>query len=428
LSVSVLAGVISGVVPACRTSGIYVSRALKEEQSRASTGRRWRRLHGTLVIAQTAMSLVLLIGAALLVRTWIALHNLDLGLQPKNVVAVNISLLESSYPKYDGCQSFFDPLLQKVRSLPGVHAAALTPYLDFGIDVVKAPLSIPGQPPATSTGGPFAKRLDVTPDFFEALGMRVLKGRSFTEEDVRGTGQCAIIDDNLARRNFGETDPIGQTVFFDDAAYTIVGIVNTRRDCDHLDPAVGALFRPRNPYWRDMVLIARTEGPPLRWVGAIRAQVAELEKDEVITNVETLEASFSEMLSPQRFSVVLLGLFAGVALTLATVGLYGLLQYTTAQQVHDIGIRMALGAERADIGAMVLRQGLKLSGIGVAVGIVGAVALTRVLSNLLYNVTPTDPLTVALVSLTLMGIALPASYIPARRTARIDPMEALRYE
>ncbi|MBL7184906.1 MAG: ABC transporter permease [Phycisphaerae bacterium] len=428
LGVSVLTGIFFGVIPACRTSGVCVTRALKEGQTRSSTGRGWRHLHGGLVIAQTGLSLILLIGAALLVRTWIALQREDLGFRPENVIAVQVRLLESRYPEYDGCQPFFDPLLQRVRSLPGVRSAALTPFLDFGRDVMKSPFSIAGQIPANPDEGPFAKHRDVSSGFFETLGMRLLKGRTFTEEDMHGTTHCAVVDENLVRRHFAAIDPIGQKVSIEEADCTIVGVVSTLKDFRHLNPTVGTVFRPRNPYYRDMVLIVRTDGDPLRLAGAIRSQIAELEKDEVITEVETLKANLSDMLAPQRFSVVLLGLFAGIALTLALVGIYGLLQYSTAQQTHDIGIRMALGAKSADVLKAVLGRGLRLAILGIAVGVAGALALTRLLSSLLYGVSPTDLFTFVCVSLLLAGVALLASYIPARRAAKIDPMVALRYE
>jgi putative ABC transport system permease protein len=437
LGVSVLTGLVFGVIPACRASDVRVSRVLKEGQTRSSTGRGWRRLHGGLVIAQMSLSLILLIGAALLIRTWMALQKTDLGFRPEKVLSVDIHLRESTYPDYASCQGFFEPLLQRVRALPGVRAVAVTPFLDFGIDAMKSPFTIAGQAPVNPEDRPYLKRRGVTPDFFETLGMRLLKGRSFTPEDMQGTTHSAIIDKNLARQYFADTDPIGQTVHTkdtdysiegEDVDYTIVGVVGTLKDFRHLDPALGTLYHPQNKYWRDMVLVVRTDGDPLRLAGAIRAQVAELEKDDVVTEVETLEANLSGLLAPRRFSMVLLGLFAGIALTLAAVGIYGLLQYSTAQQTHDVGIRMALGARRADVLKAVLGRGLRLTLIGVALGLVGAYALTRLLASLLYGVPPTDPLTFVGVSLVLVAVALLASYLPARRAARIDPMAALRYE
>jgi putative ABC transport system permease protein len=437
LAVSVLTGLVFGVVPACRASDVHVSRVLKEGQTRSSTGRGWRRLHGGLVVAQTGLSLILLIGAALLIRTWIALQRMDLGFRPEQVLTVDIRLRESRHPVYERCEGFFEPLLQRVRALPGVRAAAVTPFLDFGSDAMKDPFSTVGRLPVNSEDAPCLKRLGVTPGFFEALGMRLLKGRTFTEEDMLETAHSAIIDENLARQHFAEVDPIGRKIYTKDADYTIagvdvdyaiVGVVSTLRDFRHLDPALGTLYHPQNKYWRDMVLVARTEGDPLPLAGAIRARVAELETDDVITNVETLETHLSDLLAPQRFSVVLLSLFAGIALTLAAVGIYGLLQYSTARQTHDIGIRMALGARRTDVLWAVLGHGLRLTLVGVVIGLAGAYGLTRLLASLLYRVPPTDLPTFAGVSLVLVAIALLASYLPARRAARIDPMAALRYE
>jgi putative ABC transport system permease protein len=258
--------------------------------------------------------------------------------------------------------------------------------------------------------------------------MRLLKGRTFTEEDMRGTARNAIIDENLARKHFSDSDPVGQKVRVEGVDRTIVGVVGPLRDFRYPDPALGALFYPQTQYWRDMLLIVRTDGDPLSVAGAIRAQVAQLDTDQVISEMELLDTRLSNMLAPQRFSVVLLGLFAGIALILAMVGIYGLLQYNTAQQTHDIGIRMALGAGRGDVLKAILGHGLWLSLVGVALGLAGALALTRFLSHLLYGVPPTDWLTFGGVSLILVSIALLASYVPARRAAGVDPMAALRYE
>jgi predicted permease len=437
LAVSVLTGLVFGVVPACRASDVHASRVLKEGQTRSATGRGWRRLHGGLVIAQTGLSLILLIGATLLIRTWIALQRTDLGFRPEQALTVNISLQESRYPVYERCAGFFEPLLQRVRALPGVRAAAVTPFLDFGFDAMKNPFSTVGPLPVNSEDAPSLKRRGVTPGFFEALGMRLLKGRTFTEEDLQGTTRRAIIDENLARQHFADIDPIGRRIYTKDTDYTsagvdvdytIVGVVSTLRDFRHLGPAPGTLYHAQNKYWGDMTLVVRTDGDPLRLAGAIRAQVAELEKDDVITDLETLEAYLSDMLAPQRFSVVLLGLFAGIALSLAMVGVYGLLQYSTTQQTHDIGIRMALGARKTDVLTAVLGHGLRLTLVGVGVGLAGAWALTRLLASLLYGVPPTDLPTFVGVSLVLVAVASLASYLPARRAARIDPMAALRYE
>ncbi|OHB65274.1 MAG: hypothetical protein A2Y77_00635 [Planctomycetes bacterium RBG_13_62_9] len=430
VGVSVLTGLLFGVIPACRASDVRVSRTLKEGMTRSSTGRGWRRLHGGLIVAQTGLSLILLIGAALLIRTWIALQSVDLGFQPESVMSVDIFLPESRYPDPNRCRAFFEPLLQQVRTLPGVRSAALTDFLALGLGESHngQPFSIIGQPPVSPEEAPLAMRLDVSPSFFETLGVRLRKGRTFTEEDVQGVTDGVIIDENLARKYFAGIDPIGLKIDLYKTELTIVGVVSALRDFHHLDPLVGKVFRPLVRNIGYAVLVVRTEGDPLRLAGPIRAKIAELDKDGVDADFEAIEAGLSAMLAPQRFSVVLLGIFAGMALTLAAAGIYGLLQYSTSQQTHDIGIRMALGARRTDVLKTVLGHGLRLTLLGVALGLAGALALTRLLASLLYGVPPTDVLTFISVSVVLVAVALLASYLPARRAARIDPMVALRYE
>ena len=267
----------------------------------------------------------------------------------------------------------------------------------------------------------------VTPGYFQTMGIELLRGRTFTDQDIRAGGlSAAVIDENLARKYFPDTDPIGQMINHT----PIIGVVRTVRDFQVLAPQHDVFYLPLHSsrYFANMDLVVRTERDPMRLAPQLRAQVAALDRDQPVASLQTLDAALAEMLAPRRFTMILLGLFAAIALILAATGIYGLLQYTTAQRTHEIGIRIALGAAKMDVLRAVLTQGLKLILIGLAVGVAGALALTRVLASLLYDVTPTDALTLVSVSGVLMTVALVASYIPARRAARIDPMEALRYE
>jgi putative ABC transport system permease protein len=432
LGVSLLTGLLFGLVPAWRASDIGVNETLKQGTGRTTGGRRWGRLHDGLVVSQLGLSLVLLIGAALLIRTLVALQTVDLGFQPRNLLAMEVELPVTKYMETDQCNNFFGPLLERIRTLPSVHSVGAHPDGHHAANIFSSPdargrdFTIVGP---TGSGQPRSARwLPVTPGFFDAVGMRRLAGRTF--DDL--APDSIVIDRTLANACFPDSDPLGQTFMTDDSsgqkAHTIVGVVDTIRCFDAPGPVLGTVYTRGTEYSKWATFFVRTDGDPLRLAPAIREVVAQLEKDQVIKTIEPLEATLSQMLAPRRFVVILLGLFAGIALALATIGIYGLLQYSTTRQTRDIGIRMALGARRGDVLKAVLGQGFKLILIGVVIGIAGAVAVTRVLSSLLYGVTPTDPVTLVLVSGVLMVAALAASYLPARRAARVDPMVALRYE
>ena len=428
LGVALLTGLLFGLVPAWRASDIGVNETLKQGTGRTTGGRRWRRLHDGLVVSQLGLSLVLLIGAALLIRTLVALQAVDLGFQPQNLLAVDFDLPWAKYIETEQCNNFFKPLLERLQTLPsvrsvgGYNAIGLFSSPDAGgSDFTIAEPTGPGQLRS-------ARWIAVTPGFFDAVGMRWLAGRAFDNSD----SDAIVIDETLARECFPDSDPLGQTLVTGDSseqkAHTIVGVVDTIRSFDTPGEVVGTVYTQVTEYEQWTAVLVRTDGDPMRLAPAIREVVSGLEKDKVIAEMMPMEEKLSGMLVYRRFVMTLLGIFAGIALALATVGIYALLQYSTTRQTRDIGIRMALGARRVDVFRAVLGRGGKLILIGVVVGVAGAVVLTRVLSSLLYDVTPTDPVTVVLVSCVLTTVAMLASYLPARRAARIDPMKALRYE
>jgi putative ABC transport system permease protein len=426
VGVAVLTGLLFGTLPAWRPADTHVSRILQEGRMRSSTPR-GRRLGGSLVVLQIGLSLILLVGAALLVRSLIALQSLDLGFEPENMLSVEIRLPTAKYPDSQHCSAFWDEAMGQVRRLPQVCAAGLVSSgLQLGAMEADLPFSIPGRPASDSEEPLFAKWICVSPDFFKAMGIRLLTGRDFTEEDRPSQ---IIIDETIARRCFGDDDPVGRTLLADGGGeMTIVGLVRATRDFLTPDPPEGAIYMHMPASSQDMVLVVRTDDDPVRCAPLLREQITALSEDEVISRIDTLETILSASLASRRFVMILLSLFAGIALIVAMIGVYGLLEYSTSQQTHDIGIRMALGARRSDVLKAVLERGLKLTLIGVVCGLAGTMAVTRTLSGLLYDVTPTDPVTLLCVSLVLAGVALLASYLPARRAAKVDPMVALRCE
>ncbi|HEV2246197.1 MAG TPA: FtsX-like permease family protein, partial [Terriglobia bacterium] len=354
------------------------------------------------------------------------------GFAPERVLTVDLSLTDARYPAPRQKSEFFSQVLRRVESLPGVRSAALadslplSPYQTF----LMMPLNrlLPGAAPSSSTRV-MISRLKVSPGYFYTLGIPVLKGRTFTDHDDEQALKVAVLNETLARHLWPTEDPIGKQLPLFGNNLTVVGVVgNTRHEgLSHDTQAefyVPYLQSPDN----SMQLAVRTAAEPDSIVSAVRAQVRNVDPDQPLYHVATLQQVLSESLAPRRFNLLLLGIFAAIALALATVGIYGVMAFSVTQRTHEIGIRMALGAERREVLSLIVRQGLRLTLVGVVLGVAGAWALTRFLANLLYGVKPTDPLTFVAVSLILIFVALAACYIPARRAAKVDPMVALRYE
>ncbi len=427
LGLSVLTGLVFSLLPAWKAAGVHLSHIMKGTSASPAAGWRWRYLRKGLVVSQIGMALVLLMGVGVLIRSLVLMQREDLGFTAEGVLVAHIELPKIKYPDQPQWTGFFEQLLRQTQALPGVQSAAVVSGgLDLSTGGGFIGISVDGRPPADPQESRLARIVQASLDFHRTLGMAIVKGRGFTEQDVQGSGALNIlIDETLAQKCLADVDPIGQRI----NGMTIVGVVKTIRDFEELAPAVNTIYMP-TPAHCYMIsdLVVRASGDPLRLADAVRAQVALLDKDLEVSRIYTLKENLAEMLAPKRFVTILLGLFAQITLILAAVGLYGIIQYSVAQGSRDVGICMALGATRWNVLVAVLRQGLVVALIGVVAGVAGSLAATRVLSSLLYGVSSTDPLTLAAVSLVLIAIALLATYLPARRAARIDPMVALRCE
>lgn len=432
LAVSLVTGILFGLAPALAATRLDLAEKLKEGVQAASASSRGGLLRGILAVAELSLALVLLIGAGLLIKSFDRLLAVDPGFAPERVLTMNISLTDLRYPQTTEKLSFFSDVLRRVESLPGVRSAALgdsLPLSPYRVRLMIRPEIATPTGPAPSSTAVMMSRLTVSPGYFYTLGIPVLKGRTFTDHDDEQSPKVAVVNEALARRLWPGEDPIGRQLPLLDDSLSVVGVVgNTRHEGLGQDPAseiyVPYLQQPTN----SMQLAIRTATDPASLASAVRGQVAAIDPEQPVYNVATLEQMLSESMAPRRFNLLLLGLFALIALILAAVGIYGVMAFSVTQRTHEIGIRMALGAERRDVLRLVVRQGLRLTLAGVIFGVAGACALTRFLKSFLYGVRPTDPVTFVLVSALLVAVSILASYIPARRATRVDPMVALRYE
>jgi len=436
LIVSILTGVLFGLAPALQSSRIGVTESLKEGGPRAIGGFRSRRLHKALIVFEVAVASVLLVGSGLMVRSLTKIATTAPGFDPERLLTMNISLPESKYSEDHQAVAFFDQLLKRVEPLPGVQSAAAVSHLPtktgnyWGISIEGHRFE-PGQ-------GPTVAYRWITPAYFRTMGIPLMKGRYFKEKDVEGRAGVVIINQKMAREYWPEGEPIGKRLKLggQDSQkpwLTIVGVTgDLKNPFKKLQGSSGIENEIYVPHaqaaLKAMRLVVRTAADPLALVSAIRDQVSELDPDLPISEINTTRRLLSGNLSLYRFITVLPSVFAALALLLAGTGLYGVIAHSVSQRTHEIGVRMALGAQVSDVLKLVVGQGMKLAFIGVAVGLAVSFALTRVISSLLYEVSPTDPLTFVCVLLFFTGVALLASYIPARRATKVDPMSALRYE
>ncbi|MDT7603415.1 MAG: hypothetical protein QOF61_1412 [Acidobacteriota bacterium] len=435
LLVSLLTGLIFGLAPAMQATKFNLNETLKEGGRDSAAGSRGNRIRSVLVVSEVALSLILLIGAGLLINSFLHLRHVDPGFRTGNLLTMSVALPLQKYPDAARQSAFYTEMIRRVEALPGVRSAAVTSQIPLTKQGDSVGVRIEGRPePAPGEENIVATRV-VSPHYFQTMGIQLLRGRAFGDEDRADAPAVAVISDAMARRYWPGEDPLGKRICpgkpqSPDDWITIVGVVNDVRQFGldaELKPQIYLPYQ-QSDYFSPRHLVVGTNVEPQSLAATVRGTVWEIDRDQPVSNITTMEEVFSESIARQRFSMLLLGVFGVVALLLAAVGIYGVMSYSVAQRTHEIGIRMALGAQKWDVLKLAVGQALKLVMIGVAVGLAASMVLTRVMSSLLFGVSSTDPATFAIISLVLVGAGVLASYIPARRATKVDPMIALRYE
>jgi putative ABC transport system permease protein len=434
LGASLLTGVLFGIVPALQATRTNLNESLKEGgQKGAAGGLRRNRVRSLLVVAEVALSLVLLAGAGVMVRALVEMTHSDLGLRPEGVLTMQMSLPREGYEANQQRIAFFEQLAARAAALPGARSAAVINFVPMSREgTTSSYFRVDGQPEPPKGRRPIANYLIVTPGYFETAGVSIKRGRGFTpSDDERGARVC-VVNETLARHSFPGGDAVGRRLVIseEDGPIEIVGVAADVKNEDLDEQAEWEMYRPlRQDPWQTMALVVRGEGAdPSALVPALRGEVRALDPVLPVYNVRTMPEIVDEAVSPKRLATLMLTFFAAGALLLAAVGLYSVMSYTVAQRTHEIGIRMALGAQGRDVLRLVVGQGAALALAGLGLGLAGAFALTRVMSSILYGVAATDPLVLFGVALVLALAALLACYLPARRATKVDPMIALRYE
>jgi putative ABC transport system permease protein len=424
-----LSGLLFGIGPALQASRQDLRDSLTEGGGKSTSSVRQQRFRSALVVVEIALSLVLLVGAGLLLRGFLRLSATPSGLVAENVLTAHMAVPAA---QLEGATArIFRPVVEKVRALPGVRSAALISMLPIQEAWTNGSYQVVGRPPLPPQQQPLAEWRAASPGFFSTLGIPVLRGRDFDSTDGGPGVRRVIINEALARKEFPGENPLGRQLLLEEAPHTIVGLVGSVRQAglDH-EPLPEVYF----PYTRegievylsDSILVIRTAVPPEGLTAEVRGAVRQVDPGLSLYNVQTMEEVVSRSLADRRLQLLLLAAFAGIALLLAAAGLYGVISYLVAQRTREIGVRLALGAQRREVVGMVMRQGAGLAAAGIALGLVGGLALTRVLGSLLYGVSARDPLTFVTIPALLAAVALAATWMPARRAARVDPMLAIR--
>jgi putative ABC transport system permease protein len=435
LLAALLTGVLFGLAPVLGFKAATSGEGLKETSRGTTASASESRFRGLLVISEFALALVLLIGAGLLITSFRNLLRGNLGFDADHILSAQLFLSTAEYPsdKPEKRVEFVNDAMQRIRQLPGVESVGAAGFMPLSGFWGEADFTVQGQPEPEPGQKPSAKSDLVTPDYFRAMGIPLLKGRAFTEQDRMGAAQVVIINETLARKEFGSQNPVGQQLNFGDSKksdlWEVVGVVSDIHDFGLEEKVRGNVFRPFAQITLPVVaFVVRTSGRPSSLTSGVEQAIWSVEKDQPIYKIIGVDQLANESLGLRRVSSILLGAFSALALLLAGLGIYGVTAFSVAQRTHEIGVRMALGAQPDSVLKMVMGSGMKIVLAGMAIGLAGAFALARVVASLLYGVKPTDVVTFIFTSLLLAFIALVACYVPARRAMRIDPLAAIRYE
>ncbi|QQS47461.1 MAG: ABC transporter permease [Acidobacteriota bacterium] len=435
IGVSILTGLLFGLAPAWQTSRTDLHETLKEGGRTGASFTRGR-VRSLLVVGEVAVALALLIGAGLLIRSFLKVQEVAPGFRQDKLLIMQLSLPDTKYPEPADRDRFYQSMIEKVRAIPGVQAAGINSSVPMSGSNSSASFSIEGREVARGEMMPWGNRWFAGPTYFQTMGIPLIRGRYFEERDAVDAPLAAIIDETMARKFWPNEDPIGKRISFsrDDngerAWREIVGIVGhvKQKGLEGESPVQYYIPQRQMPSGSVYLAIRSMQDDPSSLAGVVRSAIQSIDRELPVFKVRTMEKVVSDSLMPRRFAMILLGSFALIALLLAAVGLYGIMSYSVVQRTHEIGIRMALGARASSVLGMVIKQGMLLTLAGLVLGLTGAFALAQIMSSLVFGIGTTDPLTFSLISVSLLLVAFVASYIPARRATRVDPMIALRYE
>ena len=429
LALAVATGVVFGLVPAVAVLRGNAAAFLKDDSSRGTSGKRTGRTRATLVVAETAIAVVLLVGAGLMIKSFARLQNVDPGFTIDNVLTAQIALPAARYPDAPARAAFWNRIIERARAIPGVSASGLTTNVPFNGNVGSGSYTIVGRTLTPGEAMPHGRQEIVGGDYFKAMRIPLVSGRTFEDTDTATSRAVCVIDEYLVKKYFADRSPLGQQIQRGPTfKATIVGVVGTINSIDLGQPVTKEriYYAAAQQAPRAMALVLKTGLDPLALVPQVRAAVQAIDAEQPIADVRTMDQWVSRSLQNRRAPMTLLAVFGAVALVLSAIGIYGIVAFGVAQRVREFGIRHALGADSGSIVSLVLSEGLRTAGGGIGIGLLGALALTRSLQSLLFGVTAHDPLVFAGVAIVLLAVALAACYVPARRATRVDPMVALR--